>query len=76
MRFDRSHLIVLCVGLGLGTILHFVDWQRVRASTESLATAAAGVSGLISGLALALKGDPKELMAASDSFKIKNNEED
>lgn len=75
MKFDRSHLIVLFVGLGLGTILHFVDWQRVRSSTESMATAAAGVSGLISGLALALKGNPSELMAASNSFKIKNTEE-
>lgn len=70
MRFDRSHLITLCVGMGLGTMLHFVDWQRVRASTESMATAAAGITGLVSGIALALKTKPSELLSNSQSFKI------
>lgn len=72
MKFDRSHVITLCIGLGLGTILHFVDWQRVRASTESMATAVAGVSGLISGITLALQSRPDELLANSESFKIKS----
>lgn len=74
-KLDRSHLIALCIGLGLGTILNFVDWPRVKSSTETMATAMTGVVGLISGIALALKGDPRELMSNSETFKIKNNQE-
>lgn len=70
MRFDRSHLVALCIGLGLGTMLHFVDWAKVKSSTESMATAGAAVTGLVSGIALALKTDPSKLAPVSQSFKV------
>ena len=70
MRFDRSHLVALCVGLGLGTILNFVDWPKVKSSAENMASASTAVIGLISGIALALKTKPSELAPDSQSFKI------
>lgn len=70
MLFDRTHLMMLLLGTGLGTIIHFVDWDRVQASSTNTATAIGGVASTLAGVAIAIKFDQSKLMDSRNSFTV------
>jgi hypothetical protein len=71
MKLDRSHLTVFLLGMGLGTLIHFVDWNRVQESTANISAASAGGIALVLGIVQAIKLRPEEL--EGKSFQINSS---